>query len=267
MKYAEDSRCACSDDRRGHCGNRTCRCRLGGSEAAATSGRARQRYRPIQRQVVQPVSAPGPEPRQGRARSRHPSAPVELPSGLHPEPDDGGRPWRERDHLRRVPDGDGAPRSPTATRVKTARVRDHRLPGEVPPFNKNPNVDRADVRGPGGWLPRRDMAALMVKKQGGPAGDRSRRRDQDPAGRLLDRGLQVLREAREREDQGPGGYSQDFVQSDKCKAQAENLIARKAKVLFQVAGGCGLGTLKAADEARSGASASTRTSTTTQSAS
>lgn len=45
------------------------------------------------------------------------------------------------------------------------------------------------------------------------------------------------------------GYSQDFVASDKCKAVAENLIARGAKVLFQVAGGCGLGTLKAADEA------------------
>jgi len=45
------------------------------------------------------------------------------------------------------------------------------------------------------------------------------------------------------------GYSQDFVASDKCKAIAENLIAQGAKVLFQVAGGCGLGTLKAADEA------------------
>jgi basic membrane protein A len=45
------------------------------------------------------------------------------------------------------------------------------------------------------------------------------------------------------------GYSQDFVASDKCKAVAENLIAQGAKVLFQVAGGCGLGTLKAADEA------------------
>jgi basic membrane protein A len=44
-------------------------------------------------------------------------------------------------------------------------------------------------------------------------------------------------------------YSQDFVAVDKCKTQAENLIARGAKVLFQVAGGCGLGTLKAADEA------------------
>src|SRR5262245_6684224 len=47
------------------------------------------------------------------------------------------------------------------------------------------------------------------------------------------------------------GYSQDFVQSDKCKAVAEQQIAQGAKVLFQVAGGCGLGTLKAADEAGS----------------
>jgi basic membrane protein A and related proteins len=45
------------------------------------------------------------------------------------------------------------------------------------------------------------------------------------------------------------GYSQDFVQSDKCKAVAEQQIAQGAKVLFQVAGLCGLGTLKAADEA------------------
>jgi basic membrane protein A and related proteins len=46
------------------------------------------------------------------------------------------------------------------------------------------------------------------------------------------------------------GYSQDFVASDKCKAVAENQIAQGAQVLFQVAGQCGLGTLKAADEAR-----------------
>jgi len=45
------------------------------------------------------------------------------------------------------------------------------------------------------------------------------------------------------------GYSQDFVATDKCKTVAENQIARGAKVLFQVAGGCGLGTLKAADQA------------------
>jgi basic membrane protein A and related proteins len=45
------------------------------------------------------------------------------------------------------------------------------------------------------------------------------------------------------------GYSQDFVATDKCKTVATNQIAGGAKVLFQVAGGCGLGTLKAADDA------------------
>jgi basic membrane protein A and related proteins len=42
------------------------------------------------------------------------------------------------------------------------------------------------------------------------------------------------------------GYSQDFVKSDLCKTVAENQISQGAQVLFQVAGGCGLGTLKAA---------------------
>jgi basic membrane protein A len=45
------------------------------------------------------------------------------------------------------------------------------------------------------------------------------------------------------------GYSGDFNAADKCKTVATNLISQGADVLFQVAGGCGLGTLKAADEA------------------
>jgi len=45
------------------------------------------------------------------------------------------------------------------------------------------------------------------------------------------------------------GYSQDFVAADKCKTVAQNLISQGAQVLFQVAGLCGLGTLKAADDA------------------
>jgi basic membrane protein A and related proteins len=44
-------------------------------------------------------------------------------------------------------------------------------------------------------------------------------------------------------------YSNDFVATDKCQTVAENEIGSGAKVLFQVAGGCGLGTLKAADAA------------------
>jgi basic membrane protein A len=45
-------------------------------------------------------------------------------------------------------------------------------------------------------------------------------------------------------------YSQEFVAADKCKTVAENMISQGAKVLFQVAGGCGLGTLKAAAAAK-----------------
>jgi basic membrane protein A len=45
------------------------------------------------------------------------------------------------------------------------------------------------------------------------------------------------------------GYSQDFVATDKCRTVAQNQINRGSQVLFQVAGGCGLGTLRAADAA------------------
>lgn len=44
-------------------------------------------------------------------------------------------------------------------------------------------------------------------------------------------------------------YSQDFVKQDLCKAQAEKQIASGTQVIFQVAGGCGLGALSAAKEA------------------
>jgi basic membrane protein A and related proteins len=44
------------------------------------------------------------------------------------------------------------------------------------------------------------------------------------------------------------GYSQDFVAQDKCKEVALNQIARGSQVVFQVAGGCGLGALDAAKE-------------------
>jgi basic membrane protein A len=44
------------------------------------------------------------------------------------------------------------------------------------------------------------------------------------------------------------GYSQDFIAQDKCKEVALNQIARGSRVIFQVAGGCGLGALDAARE-------------------
>jgi basic membrane protein A len=45
------------------------------------------------------------------------------------------------------------------------------------------------------------------------------------------------------------GYSQDFVATDKCQTVAQNQIGQGAEVVFQVAGGCGLGVFKAADAA------------------
>jgi basic membrane protein A and related proteins len=44
------------------------------------------------------------------------------------------------------------------------------------------------------------------------------------------------------------GYSQDFVAQDKCKELALNQIDQGSQVVFQVAGGCGLGALDAAKE-------------------
>jgi basic membrane protein A len=93
------------------------------------------------------------------------------------------------------------------------------------------------------------MAALMAKRMGGPqvigavGGIKIPPVDVWIAGykfcaQKANKGIKVL-----------VGYSQDFVASDKCKTVAENLIAQNAKILFQVAGLCGLGTLKAADEA------------------
>jgi basic membrane protein A and related proteins len=44
------------------------------------------------------------------------------------------------------------------------------------------------------------------------------------------------------------GYSQDFVDQAKCKEIALDQISKGSKVVFQVAGGCGLGALDAAKE-------------------
>jgi basic membrane protein A len=45
-------------------------------------------------------------------------------------------------------------------------------------------------------------------------------------------------------------YSNDFAAADKCQTVAQNEIGQGAKVIFPVAGGCGLGAMKAADSAK-----------------
>jgi len=46
------------------------------------------------------------------------------------------------------------------------------------------------------------------------------------------------------------GYSQDFVAQDKCKEVALNQIGESSDVVFAVAGGCGLGAITAAKDAK-----------------
>jgi basic membrane protein A len=46
------------------------------------------------------------------------------------------------------------------------------------------------------------------------------------------------------------GYSNDFTDPAKCKTVANAQIAAKSEILFQVAGGCGLGVLQAAGQAK-----------------
>ena len=46
------------------------------------------------------------------------------------------------------------------------------------------------------------------------------------------------------------GYSNDFTDPAKCKSVAQSQIGQHSEVLFQVAGGCGLGVLQAAGQAK-----------------
>jgi len=122
-------------------------------------------------------------------------------------------------------------------------------PVEAPPFSKNANVEGLTYQANESGCLVGDLAALMAKKQGGKqvigavGGVKIPPVDIWIAGyqycaKLANPGIKVLI-----------GYSQDFVAADKCKTVAENQISQGAQVLFQVAGGCGLGTLKAADAA------------------
>src|SRR5262249_53125616 len=44
------------------------------------------------------------------------------------------------------------------------------------------------------------------------------------------------------------GYSNEFADAAKCKPVAESQIAQESEIVFQVAGGCGLGALQAAGD-------------------
>ncbi|HSS81072.1 MAG TPA: BMP family ABC transporter substrate-binding protein [Gaiellaceae bacterium] len=116
----------------------------------------------------------------------------------------------------------------------------------VPPFKKNPNVEGLTYAANESGCLVGNLAANMVKKQGGKQVIGAVGGLKIPPVDIWIAGYKFCAQKAVPGTKVLVDYSQDFVASDKCKTVAENMIAQGAQVLFQVAGGCGLGTLKAA---------------------
>ena len=94
------------------------------------------------------------------------------------------------------------------------------------------------------------LAALVEKQKAGPDVIGSVGGMKEPP---VDRFIAGYQAGAEKADPGIkllNGYSHDWVDQAKCKEVALNHIAAGSSIEFQVAGGCGLGTLDAAKERR-----------------
>ncbi len=90
-------------------------------------------------------------------------------------------------------------------------------------------------------------AGLAAKDRGGKAVSSVGGEKQPPVDRYI-AGFQAGAKAADPGIKTINGYSQDFEAQQKCKLVALNQIAQGSVVVFQVAGGCGLGALDAARE-------------------
>jgi basic membrane protein A and related proteins len=90
-------------------------------------------------------------------------------------------------------------------------------------------------------------AGLAAKQRGGKAVSSVGGEKQPPVDRYI-AGFQAGAKAADPGITTLNGYSQDFENQAKCKEVALNQIAAGSIVVFQVAGGCGLGALDAAKE-------------------
>jgi basic membrane protein A and related proteins len=93
------------------------------------------------------------------------------------------------------------------------------------------------------------LAGLAVAEEGGtnPTVSTVGGQKIPPVDRYI-AGFQAGAKAANPDIQSQNAYSQDFVDQAKCKEIALNQIARGSRVVFQVAGQCGLGALNAAKE-------------------
>ena len=116
------------------------------------------------------------------------------------------------------------------------------------PFTKNPNVQGLTFATNENSYMIGCLAALMVERQGGQQVMSAVGGIKLPTVDIFIAGYQAGAKQCNPNIRVLVGYSQDFVAQDKCKEVALNQIARGSQVIFQVAGGCGLGALDAAKE-------------------
>jgi basic membrane protein A len=92
------------------------------------------------------------------------------------------------------------------------------------------------------------MAAKMVQQQGGPQVISAVGGQEIPTVTIFIAGYEAGAKAANPNIKVLKDYSQEFVAQAPCKELALDQIAKGSQVVFQVAGGCGLGALSAAQE-------------------
>jgi basic membrane protein A len=119
---------------------------------------------------------------------------------------------------------------------------------KAPPFKTNPNVQGLTFATNENSFMIGCLAGLMVERQGGRQVISAVGGIKLPTVDIFIAGYQAGAKECNPQVRTLVGYSQDFVAQDKCKEIALNQIAQGSQVIFQVAGGCGLGALDAAQE-------------------
>jgi basic membrane protein A len=119
---------------------------------------------------------------------------------------------------------------------------------KAPPFKSNPNVQGLTFATNENSYMIGCLAALMAEREGGDHVISAVGGIKLPTVDIFIAGYQAGAKKCVPDTRVLIGYSQDFVAQDKCKEVALNQIAQGSKAVFQVAGGCGLGALDAAQE-------------------
>jgi basic membrane protein A and related proteins len=136
----------------------------------------------------------------------------------------------------------------TATRFSDSNFAIIDYSVKAPPFTSNPNVQGLTFATNENSYMIGCLAGLMAERQGGQQVISAVGGVKLPTVDIFIAGYQAGAKKCNPQISVLVGYSQDFVAQDKCKEIALNQIARGSQVIFQVAGGCGLGALDAAKQ-------------------